>query len=190
METDARKPRQDSSVSLIDGEAVIASGHPIRRIKALVNEVLAGMGAHFEEMCIESGRPAIPRERLLKAKGLMALFLVRRDRQGCARLRHDLLFRWFLGTDPDEEDFDAATFSQNETRLLRHQVADLFISEGGAGAGEDAGRGVKRALQCGRNVGGGLGVAGELQAEGPPTATRAPAKIGRASCRERVSSPV
>jgi transposase len=59
----------------------------------LVNEVLAGMGAHFEEMCIESGRPAIPPERLLKAKGLMALFLVRRDRQCCARLRHDLLFR-------------------------------------------------------------------------------------------------
>jgi transposase len=120
---------QGSFVSLIDVEALIARDHPIRRIKALVDEVLAGMDAHFEEMYVESGRPSIPPERLLKAKVLQALFTVRSDRQLCARLQTDLMFRWFIDLPLDEAVFDPSTFSQNQERLLRHEVADLFFAE-------------------------------------------------------------
>jgi transposase len=116
-------------VSLIDVESLIAADHPIRRIKALVDEVLAGMDAHFEEMYVESGRPSIPPERLLKAKVLQALFTVRSDRQLCARLQTDLMFRWFIDLPLDEAVFDPSTFSQNQERLLRHEVADLFFAE-------------------------------------------------------------
>ena len=120
---------QTSFVSLIDVEALIAADHPIRRIKALVDTVLEGMDAHFEEMYVEGGRPSIPPERLLKAKVLQALFTVRSDRQLCARLQTDLMFRWFIDLPPDQAVFDASTFSQNQARLLRHAVADLFFSE-------------------------------------------------------------
>ena len=119
---------QTSFVSLIDVEALIAADHPIRRIKALVDTVLQGMDAHFEEMYVEGGRPSIPPERLLKAKVLQALFTVRSDRQLCdrqlcARLETDLMFRWFIDLPLDQAVFDASTFSQNQERLLRHAVA-------------------------------------------------------------------
>jgi transposase len=120
---------QASFMSLIDVEALIAPDHPIRRIKALVDEVLAGMDAHFEEMYVTGGRPSIPPERLLKAKVLQALFTVRSDRQLCARLQTDLMFRWFIDLPLDETVFDPSTFSQNQERLLRHEVADLFFAE-------------------------------------------------------------
>lgn len=120
---------QTSFVSLIDVEALIAPNHPIRRIKALVDEVLRGMDTHFDEMYQESGRPSIPPETLLKAKVLQALFTVRSDRQLCARMQTDLMFRWFVDLPLDLAVFDASTFSQNQERLLRHEVADLFFSE-------------------------------------------------------------
>ena len=120
---------QGSFVSLIDVEALIAPDHPIRRIKVLVDEVLRSMDGHFEEMYVQQGRPSIPPERLLKAKVLQALFTVRSDRQLCARLQTDLMFRWFIDLPLDEAVFDPSTFSQNQERLLRHEVADLFFSE-------------------------------------------------------------
>ena len=120
---------QASFVSLIDVETLIAPTHPIRRIKALVDEVLRGMDRHFEEMYVQGGRPSIPPERLLKTKVLQALFTVRSDRQLCARLQTDLMFRWFIDLPLDEAVFDPSTFSQNQERLLRHEVADLFFAE-------------------------------------------------------------
>jgi hypothetical protein len=47
---------QPSFVSLLDVEALIAPDHQIRRIKALVDEVLQGMDSHFEELYVEGGR--------------------------------------------------------------------------------------------------------------------------------------
>lgn len=54
---------------------------------------------------------------------------MRSDRQLCARLQTDLVFRWFVDQPMDEAVFDASTYSKNQTRLLTHQVAELFFSE-------------------------------------------------------------
>ena len=114
---------------LINVEDRIPATHPIREVKRMTDTVLRGMDELFAEMYAAKGRPSIPPERLLKAKVLMALFSVRSDRQFCERLRYDLLFQWFLDMNPDDESFDASSFSQNQTRLLQHQVADVFFSE-------------------------------------------------------------
>lgn len=108
---------------------MIPVDHPIRTIKRLLNEVLLSMDGHLEQMYAANGRPSIPPERLLMAKVLMALYSIRSERQFCERLQYDLLFRWFLDLNPDETTFDHSTFSQNQARLLRHQVADLFFAE-------------------------------------------------------------
>ena len=119
------KQSQVSVTCLINVETMIPVDHPIRTIKRLLNEVLAKMDAHFEEIYAANGRPSIPPERLLLAKVLMALYSIRSERQFCERLQYDLLFRWFLDLNPDESTFDHSTFSQNQGRLLRHKVADL-----------------------------------------------------------------
>lgn len=122
-------PSQPNFVSLINVETMIAAGHPIRAIKRMCDEVLRGMSAHFDEIYAAKGAPSIPPETLLKAKVLQALYTVRSDRQLCARMQTDLLFRWFVDLPLDEAVFDASTFSKNQQRLLAHEVADLFFSE-------------------------------------------------------------
>ena len=124
-----QKTAQQDLAYLINVEDRIPATHPIREVKRMTDAGLRGMDKLFAEMYAAKGRPSIPPERLLKAKVLMALFSVRSDRQFCERLRYDLLFQWFLDLNPDELGFDASTFSQNQTRLLQHQVADLFFSE-------------------------------------------------------------
>ena len=47
----------------------------------------------------------------------------------CERLNYDLLFQWFLDMNPSEAAFDVSTFSQNQQRLIRHEVAELFFHE-------------------------------------------------------------
>ncbi len=46
----------------------------------------------------------------------------------CERLRYDLLFRWFLDMDLDEEPFDATSFGKNRQRLIEHDVASQFFA--------------------------------------------------------------
>lgn len=122
-------PSQPSFVSLINVETMIAADHPIRAIKRMCDEVLREMSAHFDEIYAKDGAPSIPPETLLKAKVLQALYTVRSDRQLCARLQTDLMFRWFVDLPLDEEVFDATVFSKNQARLLTHEVADLFFHE-------------------------------------------------------------
>jgi transposase len=110
-------------------EKLIAGDHPIRRIKARVDEMLRRINPRLEAMYARGGRPSIPPEQLLKAKVLQALYTVRSDRQLCTRLQTDLLFRWFIDLGLDEEVFDASTLSQNQQRLLQHEVADEFFAQ-------------------------------------------------------------
>jgi transposase len=119
---------EPSFISLINVEQLIAREHPIRRIKRAVDEVLRRMEATLAGMYARRGRPSIPPEQLLKAKVLQALYSVRSDRQLCARLQTDLMFRWFIDLGLDEKVFDASSFSQNQQRLLAHEVADHFFA--------------------------------------------------------------
>jgi transposase len=119
---------QSTFVFAIDIESKIKPTHPLRKIKSMADEILLSMDKLFDEMYPDWGRESIPPERLLKAKLLQALYSVRSVRQICDRLETDLLFRWFLDMNPDEEVFDASTFSQNQERLLKHQIANEFLN--------------------------------------------------------------
>src|SRR5260370_33287423 len=71
----------------------------------------------------------MPRERLLKATLLMAFYSLRSERQFCEQLDYNLLFRWFLDMDMDEEGFDATVFTKNRERLLAHDIAGKVFHE-------------------------------------------------------------
>jgi Transposase DDE domain/Transposase domain (DUF772) len=58
----------------------------------------------------------------------MALYSIRSERQFCERLRYDLLFKFFLDLNVDDEGFDHSTFSRNRERLLNHEIADRFFA--------------------------------------------------------------
>lgn len=116
-------------MSLINVETLIAEDHPIRSIKRMCGEVLRAMSSHFDEIYAQDGAPSVPPETLLLGKVLQALYTIRSERQLCDRLQTDLMFRWFVDLPLEQEVFDASTYSKNQERLLKHQVADLFFYE-------------------------------------------------------------
>lgn len=52
-----------------------------RRIRKIVDQVLAELDGEFDAMYSRIGRPSIPPEQLLKATVLMALYSMRRRRK-------------------------------------------------------------------------------------------------------------
>src|SRR5690349_12391797 len=124
-----KKQAQRQFVAMIDVNARIPQGHPIREIKRLSDEVFGRLGERFEAMYSDIGRPSIPPQRLLCPRLLMALFSVPSAQAVCERLRYDLLFQWFLDGGLEEEPFDASSFSKHQQRLLEHHVAAEFFAE-------------------------------------------------------------
>jgi IS5 family transposase len=58
----------------------------------------------------------------------MAFYSIRSERQFCERLQHDLLFKWFLGLNVEDEAFDHSSFTKNRERLLEHEVSRAFFA--------------------------------------------------------------
>ena len=115
-------------LSSLSTEDLIPADHPIRRIRVVVDEVLAGMDDKFDAMYASSGRRSVPPETLLKATVLMAMYSMRSERAFCERLNYDMLFKWFLDMAIDDRAFDPTTFTKNRQRLLEHQIADEFFA--------------------------------------------------------------
>lgn len=120
-------PQLAMLTSLNPGD-LIPADHPIRRIRVVVDAVLAELDGEFDVMYATSGRPSVPPEQLLKATVLMAMYSIRSERAFCERLNYDLLFKWFLDLPIDAKAFDATTFSKNRQRLLDHEIADRFFA--------------------------------------------------------------
>ena len=60
---------QLAMLSSLSTEDLIPSDHPIRRIRVVVDTVLADLDATFEAMYSSSGRSSVPPETLLKEIG-------------------------------------------------------------------------------------------------------------------------
>src|SRR3954447_3859694 len=119
---------QLAMLSSLSTEDLIPADHPIRRIRVVVDAVLADLDHVFDGMYAAGGRASVPPETLLKATVLMAMYSIRSERAFCERLNYDLLFKWFLDMRIDQPAFDASTFSKNRARLLQHEVADEFFA--------------------------------------------------------------
>jgi len=119
--------KQTSMWAFVSIEERIPIEHPLRRIKKLADQRLVKLSGVFNRMYSAVGRPSIAPERVLKSMLLMALYSVRSERQLCEQLGYNLLFRWFLDMELEENSFDATVFSKNRQRLMDHDVGRLFF---------------------------------------------------------------
>jgi len=78
--------RQLAMLTTLSPEDLIPSDHPIRRIRAVVDAVLAELDGEFGAMYARDGRPSVPPEQLLKATVLMAMYSIRSERAFCERV--------------------------------------------------------------------------------------------------------
>ena len=111
-------------------EEFVPSGHPLRPIRAWVNEALAKLDSKFSAMYeadIKGGRPSIAPEKLMRAMLLQVLYSVRSERQLVEQIQYNLLFRWFVGLAIEDAVWNHSVFSKNRDRLIEHDaVTELF----------------------------------------------------------------
>jgi transposase len=112
----------------VDLEARVRTDHPLRVIRAIVNEALVSLEREFSALYSPIGRPSIPPEKLLRAMLLQAFYSIRSERQLMERLEFDLLFRWFVGLGVDDPAWDHSVFSKNRDRLLEGDIAVKFLA--------------------------------------------------------------
>ena len=114
--------------SYVDLESRVRQDHPLRVIRAVVNEALGAMEREIASLYSGTGRPSIAPEKLLRAMLLQAFYSIRSERQLMERVEFDLLFRWFVGLGIDDPVWDHSTFSKNRDRLLEGDVAAQFLA--------------------------------------------------------------
>jgi transposase len=125
MRGDDRQP--DSMFCYVSAEHRVPSDHPLRAIRALVDDVLRDMSREFDRLYASIGRPSIPPERLLRAQLLQVFYSIRSERLLMEQLDYNLLFRWFVGMDMDEPIWAPTVFTKNRDRLLNQEIARSFL---------------------------------------------------------------
>ena len=106
----------------------IPQDHPLRAIRKLVDQVLAGVSKQFDRLYSDVGRPSIPPQRLLRALLLQVFYSIRRENLLMEQLDYNLLFRWFVGLEIDDRVWDPTVYSKNRDRLLNQEMARAFFS--------------------------------------------------------------
>lgn len=113
--------------SYLSPEQRIPASHPLRAIRTMCDEILAQLSELFEQMYSKLGRPSIPPEKLLRALLLQVLYTVRSERLLMEDLNFNLLYRWFVGLNMDDDVWDPTVFTKNRDRLLSAEVAKMFF---------------------------------------------------------------
>lgn len=120
--------QQAGMFSYVSPEDRVPPGHPLRKIRELVEPVLKDLSPRFAEIYSKTGRPSIPPEMLLRALLLQVLYSIRSERQLMEQLDYNLLYRWFVGLNLDDPIWNASTFSKNRDRLLEGNIAQAFLN--------------------------------------------------------------
>jgi transposase len=125
MRGDDRRP--DSMFSYVSAEERIPQDHPLRAIRALVDEILREMSRDFSRLYAATGRPSIPPERLLRAQLLQIFYSIRSERLLVEQLHYNILFRWFVRLTMDDAVWTPTVFTKNGDRLLNDTIAGRFF---------------------------------------------------------------
>jgi transposase len=119
--------QQGAVFSYVSAEQRIAAEHPLRQMRTMTDEALRELSAEFDALYAAGGRPSIAPERLLRALMLQVLYGRRSERLLMEEMNYNLLFRWFVGLEMDDEVWDVTVFTKNRERLIAGEVAQKFF---------------------------------------------------------------
>ncbi len=120
--------QQGAVFSYVSAEQRIGADHPLRRIRAMTDAALRELSGEFDALYAAGGRPSIAPERLLRALLLQVLYSRRSERLLMEEMNYNLLFRWFVGLEMDDEVWDVTVFTKNRERLIAGEVAQKFFA--------------------------------------------------------------
>jgi transposase len=107
-------------------EDFVPATHPLRPIRAWVNQALAAMRAKFSAMYeadIMGGRPSIAPDKLMRVMLLQVLFSVRSERQLVEQIQYSRLLLCFVGLAIEDAVWNHSVFSNNCDRLIEFKAA-------------------------------------------------------------------
>ena len=119
--------KQSAMFSYVTLERRIPSDHPLRIIRGMTDRALGRMDSRFDALYSATGRPSIAPERLIRGLLLQVLYSVRSERQLIEQLDYNLLFRWFVGLEMDDEVWDVTVFTKNRERLIGGAVSQELL---------------------------------------------------------------
>jgi transposase len=119
--------KQSAMFSYVTLEQRIPSDHPLRIIRGMTDRALERMDSKFDELYSATGRPSVAPERLIRGLLLQVLYSVRSERQLIEQLDYNLLFRWFVGLEMDDEVWDVTVFTKNRERLIGGAVSQELL---------------------------------------------------------------
>jgi transposase len=119
--------KQSAMFSYVTLEQRIPSDHPLRIIRGMTDRALGRMDSRFDALYSATGRPSIAPERLIRGLLLQVLYSVRSERQLIEQLDYNLLFRWFVGLEMDDEVWDVTVFTKNRERLIGGAVSQELL---------------------------------------------------------------
>jgi transposase len=122
----------ESLFSIKKLEDFVPATHPLRAIRAMVNDALSQLEDLFAGMyedAAKGGRPSIAPQKLLRAMLLQVLYSVRSERLLMEQVQYNLLFRWFIGLSMEDSVWVPTVFSKNRERLIEHDVVVAFFNE-------------------------------------------------------------
>ena len=120
--------QQSAMFSYLSPEERVPAHHPLRAIRAMTDVSLEELSAVFQRLYAATGRPSIAPEKLLRALLLQVLYTIRSERLLIEQPQYNLMFRWFVGLNLDEEVWVPIVFSKNRDRLLEGDVAQRFFA--------------------------------------------------------------
>lgn len=110
----------------------VPATHPLRVIRAMVNDALSQLEDLFAGMyedASKGGRPSIAPQKLLRAMLLQVLYSVRSERLLMEQVQYNLLFRWFIGLSMDDNVWVPTVFTKNRQRLIEHDAVVAFFNQ-------------------------------------------------------------
>src|SRR3979409_1072098 len=120
--------QQAGMFSYLSPEQRVPQDHPLRAIRKICDAVFVELSPQFDKMYARMGRPSIAPEKLLRALLLQVLYSVRSELLLMEELNYNMLFRWFVGLNMDDQVWDPTTFTKNRERLLRGDIAEAFFA--------------------------------------------------------------
>ena len=120
---------QESLFTTVQLESFVPVDHPLRPIKALLDEAMKNLNWLFSSLYCDTGRESIAPERLIRAQLLQVLYSIRSERQLVEQINYNLLYRWFVGLTIDDTVWNHSTFSINRDRLLENDVITALFEE-------------------------------------------------------------
>ena len=105
----------------------IPDNHPLRSIRPMKDRSLEELSPLFDAHYASTGRTSIPPERLLRALLLQVLYSIRSERQLMEHLNYNLLYRWFVGLNPDDEIWDVTVYTKNRERMIEMGASQKLL---------------------------------------------------------------